>query len=215
MFETRVGSLDEPEHLDAISPLTHVDNIRKPLLIGQGANDPRVKVSESDQIVAAMITKDIPVTYVVYPDEGHGFARPENMTSFIAITEAFLAKHLGGGFEPITNEIDESTAQLRRLGGLDLAGVTEWDPAEATDDPPAPVLFEDLSPAHQEQVTQALSQLDGILKQMADSQGDAFDESQMLGMMLMQMRGNRGQVPDADLPAFNYIVQTLEARQSD
>jgi dipeptidyl aminopeptidase/acylaminoacyl peptidase len=128
MFETRVGSIDETEHLDAISPLTHVDQIQRPLLIGQGANDPRVKLSESDQIVAAMDAKQIPVTYVVYPDEGHGFARPENMKAFTAVTEAFFAKHLSGAHQPITSELTDSTAQLRRLGGLELPGCTEWQP---------------------------------------------------------------------------------------
>ena len=77
----------------ARSPLTHVDKIKKPLLIGQGANDPRVKQAEADQIVKAMQEKKIPVTYVLYPDEGHGFARPENRLAFNAVTEAFLAEH--------------------------------------------------------------------------------------------------------------------------
>src|SRR5262249_37646837 len=76
--------------LDSRSPLTRVDAIRKPLLIGQGANDPRVKQAEADQIVHAMQAKNIPVTYVLYPDEGHGFARPENRMSFFAVAEAFL-----------------------------------------------------------------------------------------------------------------------------
>ncbi len=83
------------------SPLTYVDRIRKPLLIAQGANDPRVKQAESDQIVQAMKEKDIPVTYVLYPDEGHGFARPENRLSFYAVAEGFLAQQLGGRIEPI------------------------------------------------------------------------------------------------------------------
>src|SRR5690606_16086401 len=83
------------------SPLTHVDNISKPLLIGQGANDPRVKQAESDQIVDAMTAKDIPVTYVLFPDEGHGFARPENNMAFNAVAEGFLSTCLGGRAEPI------------------------------------------------------------------------------------------------------------------
>ena len=128
MFETRVGSLEEPEWLDSISPLTHVENISKPLLIGQGANDPRVKLSESDQIVEAMDRNGIPVTYVVFPDEGHGFARPENMTAFTAISEAFLARHLGGAMEPLSGELELSTAQVRRLGDLDLPGTAQWSP---------------------------------------------------------------------------------------
>jgi hypothetical protein len=71
------------------------------MLIGHGANDVRCKVAESDQIVAAMVEKNIPVIYVVFPDEGHDFARPENSIAFNAIAEAFLARHLGGRCEPI------------------------------------------------------------------------------------------------------------------
>ena len=81
-----------------MSPLTHFDRIQRPLLIGQVANDPRVTQLEADQIVEAMTAKNIPVTYVLYPDEGHGFARPENNMSFNAVTEAFLAEQLGGRF---------------------------------------------------------------------------------------------------------------------
>ena len=89
------------KYLTSVSPLTHADRITKPLLIGQGANDPRVKQAESDQIVKAMQAKNIPVTYVVYPDEGHGFARPPNRMSFNAVAEIFLAQCLGGPYEPI------------------------------------------------------------------------------------------------------------------
>ncbi len=64
------------------SPLNSVDNIQRPLLIGQGANDPRVAQAESDQIVEAMQARGIPVTDVLFPDEGHGFARPENRRAF-------------------------------------------------------------------------------------------------------------------------------------
>jgi dipeptidyl aminopeptidase/acylaminoacyl peptidase len=83
------------------SPLFRVDAIKKPLLIGQGKNDPRVKQAEADQIVDAMQKKSIPVTYVLYPDEGHGFNRVQNKTSFNAITEIFLAQCLGGSYQPI------------------------------------------------------------------------------------------------------------------
>ncbi|MBC7834772.1 MAG: S9 family peptidase [Phycisphaerales bacterium] len=95
--------------LTAASPLTHVDKIKKPLLIGQGANDPRVKQAEADQIVNAMKAKNIPVTYVLYPDEGHGFARPPNRMSFNAVTEAFFAKFLGGRVEPIGDDFKGSS----------------------------------------------------------------------------------------------------------
>jgi dipeptidyl aminopeptidase/acylaminoacyl peptidase len=94
------------------SPLTYVDRICRPLLIGQGANDARVKQAESDQIVAAMRAKNIPVTYVLYPDEGHGFARPENNLSFGAIAEAFLAECLGGRAEPIGKDFAGSSLNV-------------------------------------------------------------------------------------------------------
>jgi len=95
------------------SPLSHVGDIRRPLLIGQGANDPRVKQAESDQIVAAMQERGIPVTYVLYPDEGHGFARPENRMSFMAVAEAFLAPILGGRAEPFGDDLARSTVEIK------------------------------------------------------------------------------------------------------
>ena len=104
VMKERVGDWTTEEgqaDLLARSPLTKVDQITKPLLIGQGANDPRVTQLEADQIVEAMEAKGIPVTYALYPDEGHGFARPENRTSFNAVTEAFLSEHLGGRYEPL------------------------------------------------------------------------------------------------------------------
>lgn len=94
------------------SPLTHVGAIEKPLLIMQGANDPRVKQAESDQIVAAMKAKNLPVTYVLYADEGHGFARPQNRTSAYAISEGFLSKCLGGRFEPVGDDFAGSSVQV-------------------------------------------------------------------------------------------------------
>ena len=100
------------------SPITKIDQLKKPLLIAQGANDPRVVQKESDQLVAAMKAKKIPVTYVLYPDEGHGFARPQNRTSFYAISEGFLAKCLGGRQEPIGSDFDGSS--LRVLEGAEF-----------------------------------------------------------------------------------------------
>jgi dipeptidyl aminopeptidase/acylaminoacyl peptidase len=95
------------------SPLFAADKIKVPLLIGQGANDPRVNVRESDQIVAAMTAKNIPVTYVVFPDEGHGFHRPENNIAFNAISENFLESCLGGRAEPIGGSVKASTAMVK------------------------------------------------------------------------------------------------------
>lgn len=115
MMYTRVGDPRSDEGkavLQAHSPLNHVDKITKPLLIAQGANDPRVKQAESDQIVAAMKDKGIPVSYVLYPDEGHGFARPVNRMSFYALAEAFLAQQLGGAVQPLTKEEKQSTMQI-------------------------------------------------------------------------------------------------------
>ena len=104
------------------SPMSRVDSIIRPLLIGQGANDPRVKQAESDQIVNAMKERRIPVTYLLYPDEGHGFARPENRLSYMAVAEAFLAKHLGGRFEPIGDDFEGSS--IRVLAGAgDVPGL--------------------------------------------------------------------------------------------
>ena len=101
MLKERVGNPDtEPEFLRSRSPLTYVDRIRIPLFVAQGANDPRVKQSESEQIVAALTAKGIPHEYMLFPDEGHGFAKPENRLTFYAAAERFLAEHLGGRFEP-------------------------------------------------------------------------------------------------------------------
>ena len=100
----RVGNPAKPEDREFLlsrSPITRVDRISRPLLIAQGANDPRVTQKESDQIVEVMAAKKIPVTYLVYADEGHGFARPENRISFYAVSEAFLSRCLGGRAEAI------------------------------------------------------------------------------------------------------------------
>ncbi|WPZ02797.1 S9 family peptidase [Blastomonas marina] len=114
-FHERMGNPNTPEGkqllIDA-SPLYKADQITKPLLIGQGANDPRVNQAESDQIVEAMKEKGIPVTYVLYPDEGHGFAKPSNNIAFNAVTENFLATCLGGRAEPIRDTVKASTAEI-------------------------------------------------------------------------------------------------------
>jgi dipeptidyl aminopeptidase/acylaminoacyl peptidase len=99
-FHTRVGNpATEEEFLWSRSPLSKVDDIRIPLFIAQGANDPRVKQAESEQIVAAMTEKGIDHSYMLFPDEGHGFAKPENRLKFYAAVEPWLAKHLGGRAE--------------------------------------------------------------------------------------------------------------------
>ena len=125
LFAKRVGdhrTAEGQKLLTERSPLTYVDKIRKPLLIGQGANDPRVKQAEADQIVEAMKKKNIPVTYVLYSDEGHGFARPENRMSFNAVAEAFLAKHLGGRLEPMSEDLAGSSIAIPS-GAEDIPGL--------------------------------------------------------------------------------------------
>ena len=203
MFTTRVGSLDEPEFLDSISPLTHVQKISKPLLIGQGANDPRVKLSESDQIVEAMNSADLPVTYIVFPDEGHGFRNPKNNMAFMATTEAFLAKHLGGRAEPIGDSINESTAQVREKGGLDFGDVAVYVAEEGEDEGPSlltmEVSVEDLSPDQQTQFNQFLEQLDQL-------------PPGMLQMVLDQITAQAGQAPAEDLALGALIAQTLDKK---
>lgn len=106
-FARRLGVVDrDEEFMKSRSPVFFVDRIKVPLLIGQGANDPRVKQAESDQMVEAMRKMGKTVDYMVYTDEGHGFARPENRLHFYGKVEAFLAKHIGGRYEsetPIEN----------------------------------------------------------------------------------------------------------------
>jgi dipeptidyl aminopeptidase/acylaminoacyl peptidase len=127
VMKVRVGDVNTEEGRKALlerSPLKRVDKIKKPLLIGQGANDPRVKKLEADQIVEAMKQKNIPVTYVLYPDEGHGFARPENRMSFNAVAEAFLAEHLGGRFEPVGDDFKGASIEVP-AGAEGVPGLAE------------------------------------------------------------------------------------------
>lgn len=99
-FKKRVGDPDtEEEFLKSRSPLFKVDQIKIPLLIAQGANDPRVTEVEAQQIVAALESKGLPHEYLLFADEGHGLAKPQNRLKFYAAVEAFLARHLGGQFE--------------------------------------------------------------------------------------------------------------------
>jgi dipeptidyl aminopeptidase/acylaminoacyl peptidase len=109
VFLQRMGDPSTPEgraQLERQSPLNHANKIKSPLLVIQGANDPRVNKAESDQIVVALRERGFPVEYLVAPDEGHGFQRPINNMAMIAASEKFLAKHLGGRFqETMTPEV--------------------------------------------------------------------------------------------------------------
>ena len=114
-FINRVGNHRTEEGRQFLlqrSPLTHAKSIQRPLLIAQGANDPRVTQAESDHIAAAVNQNGVDVTYLLYPDEGHGLEKPENWLSFCAIAETFLARHLGGRFEPIGNEAAGSSMKV-------------------------------------------------------------------------------------------------------
>jgi len=109
----RIGDVEHDEQLNReLSPLYHVGQIRVPMLIGQGANDPRVNIKNSDLIVEALRKKNVPVTYIVYPDEGHGFARPANNLDFFGRAEDFLEQCLGGRAEHWA-KVPSSTAEVR------------------------------------------------------------------------------------------------------
>ncbi len=115
-FYKRMGDPNTPEGLAQMkrqSPLTYADKIKTPLLVAQGANDPRVNQRESDQIVVALRDRNYPVEYLVAPDEGHGFARPVNNLAMMASIEKFLAKHLGGRYqESMTPEVAKRLSEI-------------------------------------------------------------------------------------------------------
>ena len=126
-FTHRVGDPrtdDGRKLLQERSPLHHVGHIERPLLIGQGSTDPRVKQAESDQIVEAMSARGIPVTYLLYPDEGHGFVRAENRVAFNAAVEKFLSQHLGGRAERYGDDFDRSSTVVMH-GGQYIGGLSQ------------------------------------------------------------------------------------------
>jgi len=124
MFYERMGDPGKPEgkaQLERQSPLFSAHKIKTPLMVVQGANDPRVKKRESDQIVIALRDRKFPVEYLVADDEGHGFARPVNNLAMIAAVEKFLAKHLGGRYqESMTPEVEKRLKEIT----VDPASVT-------------------------------------------------------------------------------------------
>jgi dipeptidyl aminopeptidase/acylaminoacyl peptidase len=124
IFFTRVGNPGDPKDkqlLTAASPLFSAGKIKIPMLIGQGANDPRVKQAEAEQIADAIAKHRASAVYVLYTDEGHGFVRPENRLDFTARMEKFLADNLGGRYEPMKGDrIPGSTAKLRVVGASPL-----------------------------------------------------------------------------------------------
>jgi dienelactone hydrolase len=115
-FAVRMGDVSTKEGkalLAAASPLNSADKIRTPLLVVQGANDPRVNRREAEQIVVALRDRGFPVEYLLADDEGHGFARPVNNLAMFMASEKFLAKHLGGRYQEGGGA--EETARLAQL----------------------------------------------------------------------------------------------------
>ncbi len=116
IFHERMGNPKTPEgkaQLVRQSPLTSAQKIKTPLLVAQGANDPRVKKAESEQIVIALRDRGFPVEYILAGDEGHGFARPVNSMALWAASETFFARHLGGRFqESSTPEVAKRLAEV-------------------------------------------------------------------------------------------------------
>ncbi len=128
MFHKRVGNPDDEEDYERLieqSPLYSAEQIQAPLLVVQGANDPRVKKHESDQIVVAMRDLGRDVEYIVAPDEGHGFRRPENRIAFYVAMEKFFAEHLGGRYQ---EDVPENIAQRLDEITVDVAGVELPEP---------------------------------------------------------------------------------------
>src|SRR5216684_9126092 len=115
-FYMRMGNPNTPEGkalLNERSPLYSADKIKTPLLVVQGANDPRVNKREADQIVIALRDRGFPVEYIVAPDEGHGFARPVNNMATFASAEKFFAKYLGGRYqEGATPEVTQRLKEI-------------------------------------------------------------------------------------------------------
>ena len=123
VWKNRLGDPDTEEgraFLRERSPLTHIERAYRPILIVQGLEDVRVTRAESEQMVEVLRRRNVPVTYVVFPDEGHGFSKPKNQIAFRAVTEAFLAKHLGGAAQPIDRSRDFAGSSLTVEVGADL-----------------------------------------------------------------------------------------------
>jgi hypothetical protein len=137
---------------------------------------------------------------VLYPDEGHGFAKPENNIAFQAVAEAFLAKHLGGRQEPVTDELAKSTAKVIAKGELDLpVEETPWNEIEVKKVEVAEVRYEDLSPELKAAADQLLAQLDQM-------------PAEMLPQVLGQLEGAIGMAPEEQRPLLFFAIGKLKER---
>jgi len=145
LFSKRMGDPNTPEgraQLDRQSPLNSADKIKTPLMVVQGANDPRVNKREADQIVIALRDRGYPVQYLLADDEGHGFARPVNNMAMFAAGEKFLAQYLGGRYQEsmtpaVTKRLGEITVdpktvvlvkklEMNAAPGADVGGKWTW-----------------------------------------------------------------------------------------
>ncbi|MEO0482235.1 MAG: S9 family peptidase [Planctomycetota bacterium] len=120
LWRSRVGDISTSEgraFLESRSPLTFADRITAPLLLAHGDRDPRVPRAESDAMAEALVKRGLPVTYVVFPDEGHMLSRPSNRLAFFGLVERFLAEHLGGRAEPVADDLERSSGELRFEAG--------------------------------------------------------------------------------------------------
>jgi dipeptidyl aminopeptidase/acylaminoacyl peptidase len=128
--ESMAGSVGDPRTeegralLKARSPINFAHQTKNPVLVGQGANDSRVPQEQSDKLVEIMKDNGVKVTYMLFPDEGHGWLRPQNQLASDAIIENFLAQHLGGRAQPITNELEDSSV-LVPVGAAQISGLEE------------------------------------------------------------------------------------------
>src|SRR6185369_14483943 len=140
LFYQRMGDPNTAEgkaQLERQSPLNSAAKIKTPLLVVQGANDPRVNKRESDQIVIALRDRGFPVEYLVAPDEGHGFARPVNNMAMFASAEKFLAKYLGGRYQETMSP--EVTQRLKDIS-VNVKTVTLPKKMESTSALPKPAV---------------------------------------------------------------------------
>jgi dienelactone hydrolase len=192
MFYVRMGDPNTSEGKTMLlerSPLTHVDKIRTPLLVVQGANDPRVNRREAEQIVVALRDRGFPVEYLLAPDEGHGFARPVNSLAMYMASEKFLAQHLGGRYQDGGSA--ESTKRLTEIT-VDPKTVVVSKPVEAKA-VGLPKAALDLTPAtckYKLTIAAGAQQIAGTVSTAIQDAGDAWT-------VVDTMEGAMGQAVDA------------------
>jgi dipeptidyl aminopeptidase/acylaminoacyl peptidase len=224
VFYERMGNPNTPAgkaQMTRQSPLTHAAKIKTPLLVAQGANDPRVNKRESDQIVVALRDRGFPVQYIVAPDEGHGFQRPVNNMALIAAAERFLAQYLGGRFQE--SATPEVTQRLKEIT-VDPKTVTLAKKMDATSAVAAPKPTHDLTPGKAKYngnialggqsiplpITQEIKEENGawVVTEIATTpQGEIFDQTTLEKGALTLKQRNIKQGP----VAINFMVANNRA----